>query len=190
VPVPLFERDWPCWHIAQINVYLITSQTLHHTATHGDTLQHAATHCRYVCIFLMALLMAFCKLQHTATHCNTLQYTANISNKHSYVSDERILSLNIHTHAHFAFTNAGAHVLAHAHTHTQTHTHAHTHAPPSPHHTHTHTQRESLRAWTGCRSPSRVKNEKKSSNLNLYCPQILKNPSVLFSVDGIRGGCG
>ena len=37
--------------------------SLHHTATHCNTLQHTAIHCN--------------TLQHTATHCNTLQHTGD-----------------------------------------------------------------------------------------------------------------
>jgi len=46
--------------------------TLHHTATHCNTLQHAATHIASS----MSQSLSRITLHHTATHCNTLQQTA------------------------------------------------------------------------------------------------------------------
>jgi len=54
-------KSW-LWRIAPF-VYLCVYDSQKHTATHCNTLQHTATHCK-----------------HTATHCNTLQYTATHCN--------------------------------------------------------------------------------------------------------------
>jgi len=66
--------------------------TLHHTATHCNTLQRTATHCNALqhtstlcntathCIILQHTSTLCNTLQHTATHCNTLQYTATHCN--------------------------------------------------------------------------------------------------------------
>ena len=56
-------------------------QPLHHVATHCNTMQHAATYCRFSSSSTAATLplqhtTTYCNtLQHTATHCNTLQHT-------------------------------------------------------------------------------------------------------------------
>jgi len=68
----------------------------YNTATHCNTLQHTATHCKTRCNALQhtathltrtphvsscaTLLVCFITLQHTAIHCNTLQHTATHCN--------------------------------------------------------------------------------------------------------------
>ena len=53
-----------------------TCNTLQHTATHGNTRQHTATHCNTLQI-LAALAATNKGSLPTATHCNTLQHTAH-----------------------------------------------------------------------------------------------------------------
>jgi len=56
--------------------------TLQHTETHWNTLQHSATHCNTLqdtarhCNTLQLTATHCNTLQHTATHCNTLRHTA------------------------------------------------------------------------------------------------------------------
>ena len=54
--------------------------TLQHTATHGNTMQHAATHCKNAasrCTTLHHTTTRCNTRQHTVTHSNTLQHTCN-----------------------------------------------------------------------------------------------------------------
>jgi len=60
-----------------------TCITLQHTATHCNALQRTATHCN--------------ALQHTATHCNTLQHTATHCN--SYFRSRCQHSINVRNRA-------------------------------------------------------------------------------------------
>jgi len=72
--------------------------SLHHTATHCNTLQHTATHCN-----TLQHSATHCNtLQHTATHCNTLQHTTAGGGSHQ---DKNQASKNMHRSQRLGSTN-------------------------------------------------------------------------------------
>jgi len=73
--------------------------TLQHTATHCNMLQHAALNCNTPChghdgdLDTLQNTATLCNtLQHTATHCNTLPWTAT----HLVTDMKAILALRMH----------------------------------------------------------------------------------------------
>jgi len=75
-----------CWHVAILHhtaTHCATlcriAEALLHSATHGNTLQHCATHFKRrdsSCV----VMSPYCnRLPRTLTHCNTLQHTSSIS---------------------------------------------------------------------------------------------------------------
>jgi len=129
----LHWHDWfhVCWNAVQ---------TLQHTATHCDKLQHAATRsclldvCRYT--------HTACTLQHTATHCNTLRNTTGhttVGTTLNCLVPARSLHTHIHIHTHTHLFLLALNVCAvvavcvlllsvytRAHTYTRTYVLAHT----------------------------------------------------------------
>jgi len=79
--------------------------TLQHAATHGNALPHAAAHTTDHLALSRACEMGSCTLQHTATHCNSLQHAAThcpmlCTNYTSLYSISRVPDGQLHTATH------------------------------------------------------------------------------------------